>query len=422
MQMQARDSKARSSPLERRLRRLTLGERIEEAHAFIARLHREAPPPDGSSCRNRQVEIAAELRRTGTYKHTAEELAFGARIAWRNHARCIGRSLWSTLKVLDFRDVTEPEAIAERTFDQMRRADRDGRVQSIISIFAPAGPGASPCFIENEQVLQYAGHVVGTKVIGDRRNIEFTRIARMLGWAPPEEPGAFDLLPLIIRDTHGNRRIFDIPPDVAREVRIRHPDYPAFDELGLRWYPIPCVSGMILTIGGLDYPCAPFNGFYMATEIASRNFADENRYDMLASAARAFGFATHPSRDVFWKDRTLIELNRAVLESYRRAGVTIIDHHSASEQYMNFDRRERAAGRPPSGDWAWIVPPQASAGCPVFHLPMTDLAAVPNFYRSRATDGSALHETFSDETHKTRMQERLRDLRRRYRNWRRRRD
>ena len=420
--MRVQDTKARSSPLERRLRRLSLGERIEEARAFIARHYREEPPGDGSSCAKRQAEVVAELRRTGTYRHTEEELAFGARVAWRNHARCIGRSLWGSLTVLDFRDTKDPDQIAERTFDHMRKADRDGKVKSIISIFAPAGAEACPCFIENEQVVQYAGHVVGTTVMGDRRNIEFTRIARMLGWRPPNDPTPFDVLPLIIRDTHGNRRLYDVPREIVREIAIRHPDYPGFDELDLRWYAVPCVSGMILTIGGIDYPCAPFNGFYMATEIASRNFVDENRYDLLGSAARSFGFSTRQGSDIFWKDRTLIELNRAVLESYRKAGVTIIDHHSASEQYMMFDRRERAAGRPPSGDWAWIVPPQASAGCPVFHLPMNDLAAVPNFYRSRATDGAALSEVYSDETHTTRMQDRLRRMRRRYRNWRRRRD
>ena len=47
---------------------------------------------------------------------------------------------------------------------------------------------------------------------------------------------------------------------------------------------------------------------------------------------------------------------------------------------------------------------------------------MPNFYRSRASDGAALRETFADETHTTRMQERVRNMRTRYRNWRRRRD
>lgn len=126
--MLARDSKARSSPLERRLRRLTFGEKSEEAHAFIARQHREVPPKGGLRCGARQAEIDRELRRTGTYRHTPEELAFGARVAWRNHARCIGRSLWSTLEVLDLRTINDPDTIAERIFDQMRRADRDGRI------------------------------------------------------------------------------------------------------------------------------------------------------------------------------------------------------------------------------------------------------------------------------------------------------
>lgn len=420
--MEMRDSKARSSPLERRLRRLTLGERIEEATAFIERHHRERVPTGGQTCRKRQAEVTSALRRAGTYRHTSEELAFGAQIAWRNHSRCIGRALWSSLKVIDLRDVTEPDAIAARVFDHMRSAYKDGKVQSIISIFAPARPGASPCFIENEQILQYAGYIRKSGIVGDRRNVELTRIALSLGWSPEGEPGPFDLLPLIVRDTHGTRRLYEIPKDCAPEVRLRHPEHTAFDRLGLRWYAVPCVSSMILTIGGIDYPCAPFSGFYMASEIASRNLADTNRYDLLEAAAESFGFETRAAVDPFWKDRTLTELNRAVLHSYREAGVTIVDHHAASEQYMTFDRRERAAGRPPSADWSWVVPPQASAACPVFHLPMQDLGAVPNFYRSRAADGAALHETFADETHTTRLTSRLRRLRARYRNWRRRRD
>ena len=375
----------------------------------------------GPSCRKRQGDVAAQLRKTGTYHHTPEELAFGAQIAWRNHARCIGRALWSSLKVLDFRDVTGPDEMAARVFDHMRGAYKDGKIQSIISIFAPVRPGVSPCFIENEQILQYAGYARKSAVIGDRRNVELTRIALSLGWSPEGEPGPFDVLPLIIRDTHGTRRLYDIPKDCAREVSLHHPEHVAFERLALRWYAVPCVSSMILTIGGIDYPCAPFSGFYMASEIASRNLADSNRYDPLERAAESFGFETRAAIDPLWKDRTLTELNRAVLHSYRSAGVTIVDHHAASEQYMTFDRRERAAGRPPSADWSWVVPPQASAACPVFHLPMQDLGAVPNFYRSRATDGADLRETYADETHTTRTTSRLRRLKARYRNWRRRR-
>lgn len=35
-----------------------------------------------------------------------------------------------------------------------------------------------------------------------------------------------------------------------------------------------------------------------------------------------------------WKDRTLVEVNLAVLHSYQRHKVTIVDHHTASESFM----------------------------------------------------------------------------------------
>jgi nitric-oxide synthase len=178
---------------------------------------------------------------------------------------------------------------------------------------------------------------------------------------------------------------------------------------------------MILTIGGIDYPCAPFNGFYMGTEIASRNFADEHRYDLLGDAARALGDDPAAPGVPFWKDRALLELNRAVLHSFDREGITIVDHHTASEQYMEFARREQGCGRVPSGDWSHIVPPQASAACEVFHLPMRDLHALPNFYHSRAVDGAGLYPNQDDELRR-RSVLRWEDWRRRWWNWRRQRD
>lgn len=35
----------------------------------------------------------------GTYQLTETELIFGAKLAWRNAARCIGRIQWSKLQV-----------------------------------------------------------------------------------------------------------------------------------------------------------------------------------------------------------------------------------------------------------------------------------------------------------------------------------
>ncbi|HKK31269.1 MAG TPA: nitric oxide synthase oxygenase [Alphaproteobacteria bacterium] len=413
------DTRARSSPLHRRLRRLGYFERLEEAEDFINRFHTENALSE-TARRSRIAEIRRSFRKTGTYEHTPEELAFGARVAWRHHSRCIGRLFWPSLEVVDCRHVTDPDEMAAWIFSHLGSALRDGRIRSMITVFAPMQRNEPPPYVESMQITQYAGYASEDgNVLGDRQNIEATRIATSLGWRPMGRPGPFDLLPVIMRDRQGRRLIYEVPRSTYKEIEIRHPHRPELNSLNLRWYAVPLVSGMIMSIGGIDYPCAPFNGFYMGTEIASRDFADPNRYDLLREVAFVLGEDPDRQDTDLWRDRTLTELNSAVLASFRRENVTIVDHYTASEQYMEFDNRERAAGRCPSGDWAWVTPPQASAACRVFHLPMQDLHAVPNFYHSRAVDGHLLRPSY-DYTYRPRWKQRLDGAKRRYRNWRRR--
>ena len=47
--------------------------------------------------------VRAQIAATGSYVHTPEELAYGAKVAWRNSSRCIGRLYWRSLVVLDRR-------------------------------------------------------------------------------------------------------------------------------------------------------------------------------------------------------------------------------------------------------------------------------------------------------------------------------
>ncbi len=404
------------SPLAKRLRRLSFFERMEEAKAFLDTLHRENFLTDAER-KSRWSEIRASLNRRGFYEHTSDEIAIGARIAWRNHSRCIGRMYWESLEVFDCRKLTEPDAIADRIVQHMVDALGDGRIRSIISVFAPILPGTTPAYIESQQVTQYAGYVQkdGT-VLGDRRNVESTRIAMSLGFRPPEQKSAFDMLPVMVRDSADRRILFEIPPYAYREIEIRHPTCPQIAELGLKWYAVPCVSGMILTIGGIDYPCAPFNGFYMGTEIASRNLVDKMRYDSLPAVSRAIGDDPDRDKTLLWQDRALTELNRAVLYSYKSAGVTIIDHHTASDNFTNFCQREQVSGRHVSADWSWIVPPQASSRCEVFHLKMEDFAPVPNYYHSRADDALRMMPYYGDQQ-RNRLQRRWDKLMRRWKLW-----
>jgi nitric-oxide synthase len=378
---------AGANPLALRLRRLTAAERLAEAEDFIRQFHAETGH-DEAACERRLAEVRRSLSTTGHYDHTADELAFGARVAWRNHARCIGRLFWKSLVVHDRREVEDPAEIAACCAEHLAGARAGGGIRSTITIFAPARAGRMPAHIESRQLVQYAGYLAEDgSVAGDPANIEATNEALALGWEPPSPRGRFDVLPLQIRDAEGRRHLFEYPEGVVEEIAISHPHAPAVAALGLRWYSVPAVSSMVLSIGGIDYPCAPFNGFYMASEIASRNFADATRYDMLAAAAEALGIA---AEGALWRDRVLTELNEAVLHSFRAAGATILDHHAASAQFMEFFQKERLAGREPSADWSWIVPPQSAAACPVYHLPMQDRHLVPNYYASGDADGAAL--------------------------------
>jgi nitric-oxide synthase len=157
-----------------------------------------------------------------------------------------------------------------------------------------------------------------------------------------------------------------VPGDAILEVRLSHPEYPWFEDLGLRWHAVPAISNMCLEIGGICYPCAPFNGWYMGAEIGARNLADHDRYDQLPVIAERLGLDIGNERSL-WRDHALVELNVAVLHSFETAGVTITDHHTESRRFLTHLEREESAGRVCPADWSWIVPPLSGAATPVFH-------------------------------------------------------
>ena len=65
--------------------RFALDSLLVSAERFITLFHSEtrAGAPD-----RRLWQVRREVERTGTYRHTTAELAFGARVAWRNSSRC----------------------------------------------------------------------------------------------------------------------------------------------------------------------------------------------------------------------------------------------------------------------------------------------------------------------------------------------
>lgn len=81
---------------------------LDEARSFIQTMYTELNY-DSSKIAERLNEIENEITRTGSYTHTYEELSYGAKLAWRNSNRCIGRLFWDSLNVEDARDIDNEE-------------------------------------------------------------------------------------------------------------------------------------------------------------------------------------------------------------------------------------------------------------------------------------------------------------------------
>jgi nitric-oxide synthase len=352
---------------------------IREALDFLEALALEKKI-DSENHARRIAKVRDEITSTGTWTPTTPELEHGGRMAWRNNARCIGRLFWPSLKVRDLRHISEPVDVHQALLEHLEVATNGGKIQPLLTVFAPATAEGPVVRIWNHQLLGYAGYRQDDgSILGDPKNLDFTRELEALGW---QGAGTrFDLLPLVIQKRGCAPILF--PPRVSKPSKSRstHPSLPWFSTLGLKWYAVPILSDMTLRIGGIDFSAAPFNGWYMGTEIGSRDLGDELRYNMLPVIAEKMGI--NCGSDPLWKDRALVELNAAVIFSYEQAGVRIVDHHRASSEFMEFAAREMKAGRAVSADWSWIVPPMSGSATPVFHKLWENRAHLPDYLPQR---------------------------------------
>jgi len=334
-----------------------------EAEAFIRTYYNETKGTE-HQIEARLAEVSASIRERGTYAHTIEELTFGAKLAWRNNAKCIGRLFWDSLEVFDERGAETEEEIAEALFRHISHATNDGRIRPTLTAFAPRRPDGGEIRIWNHQLIRYAGYPSPNGIVGDPASVAFTEEALRLGWRG--RGTKYDVLPLVIQIGEREPKWYRIPESLVKEVQLQHPDIEEFEGLGLKWYAVPILSDMALEIGGIRYTAAPFNGWYMGTEIGARNLSDEDRYDELPSIADMLGLDRTTNASL-WKDRALLELNTAVIHSYKANGVSIVDHHTAADQFMRFMKREHEQGRGVNARWSWLIPPMSPAATPVWH-------------------------------------------------------
>ncbi|KAG8719769.1 Nitric oxide synthase, inducible [Ceratobasidium sp. 394] len=353
----------------------TVEEVWSEAEEYLAEFYKENKLPV-CDLLARLREVENDIRRQGYYTHTYDELSFGVRTAWRNARRCIMRSQWSTMQTIDCRDVTTSEGMLEACFRHIETANNGGRVKPTTTIFPQKFPGQESGRIWNAQLMRYAGYKMPDgSILGDPMNVELTNRAIELGWQP--KFGRFDILPLIVVPGGGQGEpvMREIPKENIHEVKITHPTLPWFEELGLRWNSHPAVSNLTLSIGGIDYTCCAFSGWFLCNEVATRDLADEQRYNVLPAIGRGLGLPL--SNRSLWKDRAVLELNQAVLHSYDLAKVTMVDHHSASDSFVRYYEQEiKVRGHCP-GDWVWIVPPTGGSTTKVYHQEMYNYLIKP---------------------------------------------
>lgn len=349
-------------------------DRLHEATAFLQQYDQETKRVP----RGRMHDVIRAIGEHGTYEMTYEELVWAGKLAWRNSTRCNGRRFWRGLAVEDCRHLTTEEDIFEACVQHLRKATNKGKLRPMLTVFAQKRDGEPGIRIWNSQLVRFAGYLQsdGT-IIGDPINVELTKRAIELGWKG--KGGRFDLLPLIIQMPNRPPKMFEVPEDAVVMVPITHPDLPWFEELELKWHALPAIADMAMDAGGLLHTAVPFSGWYMDNEIGSRNFGDTDRYNLLPIIADKLGMSTRSDRTL-WKDRALLELNVAVIHSFRQAGATLVDHHTASVEFMRFASQEEQLGRVPRADWSWIVPPMSGSSCPVFHREYVNEEVKPNFW------------------------------------------
>ncbi len=106
-------------------------ELLQEATEFIQESYQELGKSD-IDMHQRLSHIKNEITETSTYTHSTEELTHGARMAWRNSNRCIGRLFWNSLHVIDAREATEAEEVLEKLLSHIEQATNAGKVKPIM--------------------------------------------------------------------------------------------------------------------------------------------------------------------------------------------------------------------------------------------------------------------------------------------------
>ncbi|REB90574.1 nitric oxide synthase, partial [Staphylococcus pseudintermedius] len=84
--------------------------------------------------------------------------------------------------------------------------------------------------------------------------------------------------------------------------------------------------------------------------------------------------------------------NDAVLQSFKKAGVSMVDHLTASKQFEKFETAEARKGRTVTGKWSWLAPPLSPTLTTNYHHGFSNETRQPNFfYKKNTSTGCPFH-------------------------------
>ena len=267
-----------------------------------------------------------------------DALTWLARHAWRMADRCVGRSGWRSLVVRDRTDLTTADEIVDDLEAHLLLTTNGGRMRAVATIYHPS------IRFRAEQLIRYAG---------DPQYAGYAATCRRLGWRSNGDP--FDVLPVIFELPDGTLHLASLNRSVILEVPIHHPVVPWCDDTELRWHAAPVISNMLLRNDGQYWPCI-FGGWYETDEIAGRDLAPARRFNVLPMVADSIGLSRDPRIEPLWQDLALGELHRAVVHSFRRAGVMFSTPQQEAERFRRHVDREHCIGRATPTDRTWLMP------------------------------------------------------------------
>ncbi|KAG2438015.1 hypothetical protein HXX76_005629 [Chlamydomonas incerta] len=290
------------------------------------------------------------------------------------------------LNLLDYRHADTPEAMYLACLDLLEQATLSCVTTANLIAFRPQTPGTNDGpRVWNTQLIRYSGYrQPDGSILGEKVEADFTTMLQEeFGWVPPpeEERTRFDVLPVLLQ-AHPDQepKAFELPPQYVARVDITHPEQPGFADLGLQWYPVPAVSCLELSVGGLTYTACPFNGWYAVTEIV-RNLTEEGRYDQCPQVAALLGLDTRADGNM-WRDQAIVTVTQAVMHSFRTASYGMVDHHTLMRNFWGWYNQEKERRGYVPGNWKWIIPPVSptASRCYLELAHMTEYTIKPNYW------------------------------------------